>query len=86
MPLEYRLEVDDKGTPKLVKFRNETKKTSKTSENLSKAIKGVGAGMAVMGAAAVAGGAAIFKIASDTAKSRDEITKMAVSLEQVPSI
>lgn len=80
MPLEYKLEIDDKGTPKLVKFRDETKKTSKTSENLSKAIKGVGAGMAVMGAAAVAGGAAMFKIASDTAQSRDEITKMSREL------
>lgn len=80
MPLEYKLEIDDKGTPKLVKFRDETKKTSKTSEKLSKAIKGVGAGMAVMGAAAVAGGAAMFKIASDTAQSRDEITKMSREL------
>ena len=80
MPLEYRLEIDDKGTPKLVKFRDETKKTSKMSEKLGKAIKGVGAGMAVMGAAAVAGGAAMFKIASDTAQSRDEITKMSREL------
>jgi hypothetical protein len=80
MPLEYRLEVDDKGTPKLVKFRNETKKTQGSSEKLSKAIKGVGAGMAVMGAAAVAGGAALFKIASDTATNRDEIMKMSREL------
>ena len=80
MPLEYRLEVDDKGTPKLVKFGKETQKTAAKSEKLSKAIKGVGAGMAVMGAAAVAGGAALFKIASDTAKSRDEITKMSREL------
>ena len=80
MPLEYKLEIDDKGTPKLVKFGKQTKKTMTQSQKLSRAIKGVGAGMAALKLGALAGGAALFKIASETAKGRDEITKMSREL------
>lgn len=76
MALEFSIEIDDKGTPKLRKFQKETKKTGDVSKITSQAIKGIGAGLAAVGAAATAGGAALFSLTKNVAESRDKITKL----------
>ena len=76
MALEFSIEIDDNGTPKLRKFQKETKKTGSVSESASKAIGAIGKGLAVAGAAAGVAGAALFTLTKGVADSRDKITKM----------
>lgn len=76
MALEFSIEIDDKGTPKLKKFQKETKNTASASEIASKAIAGIGAGLAAAGAAAGVAGGALFSLTKEIAGTRDRITKM----------
>jgi len=76
MALEFSIEIDDNGSPKLKKFQKETKKTGDVSKIASDAIKGIGAGLAAVGAAATAGGVAMFTLTKSLADSRDKITKL----------
>jgi len=76
MALEFSIEIDDNGTPKLRKFQKETQKTGSVSESASKAIGAIGKGLAVAGAAAGVAGAALFTLTKGVADSRDKITKM----------
>jgi len=76
MALEFSIEIDDNGTPKLRKFQKETKKTGSVSETASKAINAIGKGLAAAGAAAAVAGGALFTLTKGVAESRDRITKM----------
>ena len=76
MALEFSIEIDDNGTPKLRKFQKETKKTGSVSKSASKAIGAIGKGLAVAGAAAGVAGAALFTLTKGVAESRDKITKL----------
>jgi len=76
MALEFSIEIDDNGSPKLKKFQKETQKTGDVSKIASDAIKGIGAGLAAVGAAATAGGVAMFALTKNVADTRDKITKL----------
>lgn len=75
MALEFSIEIDDNGTPKLKKFQKETKQTGKISEKASKSIAAISKGLAIAGAAASAGGVALFGLSKKTAEFRDQVTK-----------
>ena len=76
MALEFSIEIDDKGTPKLRKFQGEVKKTGENSLTASQSIIAVSKGLAAIGATAAAGGAALFAFSKEVAGSRDKITKL----------
>ena len=76
MALEFSIEIDDKGTPKLRKFQGEVKKTGDNSLTASQSIIAVSKGLAAIGATAAAGGAALFAFSKEVAGSRDKITKL----------
>ncbi len=76
MALEFSIEIDDNGTPKLRKFQKETKKTGSVSKSASKAIGAIGVGLAAAGAAAAVAGGALFGLTKGVAESRDKITKL----------
>ena len=76
MALEFSIEIDDKGTPKLRKFQGEVKKTGDNSLTASQSIIAVSKGLAAVGTTAAAGGAALFAFSKEVAGSRDKITKL----------
>lgn len=76
MALEFSIEIDDKGTPKLRKFQGEVKKTGDNSLTASQSIVAVSKGLAAVGTTAAAGGAALFAFSKEVAGSRDKITKL----------
>lgn len=76
MAIEFQIEIDDKGTPKLKKFQGEIKKTGKTSEALSHDLGVLNKAAGAVAAGAAVAGAALFKMASETANERDKITKL----------
>jgi len=76
MALEFSIEIDDKGTPKLKKFQGEVKKTGDNSLTASQSIVAVSKGLLAVGSAAGVGGAALFALSKEVAGTRDRITKM----------
>ena len=81
MALEFRIEVDDKGTPKVTRFRKEMQKSGTTADKLSKSLKFVAGGLAVGGTAALAASAGVFALTKRSAESQDALGKLANSLD-----
>lgn len=76
MGFKLVVDVDDNGSAKVKKFNNNVEKTGKVSDKAAKMTRLFSQGIAVAGGAAVAGSAALFTLAKQTAEAQDKITKM----------
>ena len=76
MALEFSIEIDDKGTPKLRKFQGEVKKTGKDAKEANVSFEQVAKGLAAAGTAAVAGAGSLVYFANSVSENVRELSNL----------